>query len=246
MTTITIAVLHRIDSDFWSKPHHEGDLRKVATLTQTKSAIEDDNDVENMMGYAFHLTNSIDKPWAEANSDRLAIEDLPDELSGWRSTSVGDVMRVTDGDVVQDWFVAPMGFEKIELKPGLRAYLIDAAAQAVTEIEYLESETSLEQMYKLIGCELVDTVHLDRRGTVAFVDDEGLLNEDQQNFWLFDAFEGGQAFAGNAVVLGTGPEGQSVSPRMPLEVLQKHVTFKRRDELQPHQYTPEMHFQILN
>lgn len=125
----------------------------------------------------------------------------------------------------------------------LTAILIDATNRTVTAVDY---DDTLEHMYKLIGCDLIDTVYLDDKGTVAFVDDEGLL-KDPDDFWLWKPFgEHAQAFAGNALVLGTGREGETISASMTADYVRERVEFKRKDDLRREQFAPHMQFIPLN
>lgn len=102
----------------------------------------------------------------------------------------------------------------------MKAYLIDPFAKTVSEIEYDGNYTSI---YKLISSESkkVDTftcVNINEQEDTIFVDDEGLLgNLATQYFFSFN----GNLLAGKGLVLGTNEEGESVSPQVSLNDMQK-------------------------
>ena len=102
----------------------------------------------------------------------------------------------------------------------MKALLINAKEQTV---EFIDYEDSLEEMYKLIGCDCIDAVDFipckDKKGKpyvpTMFVDDEGRLNEEWSEGLVFPcglghSMEWPRIIAGNGLVVGIGPEGENV------------------------------------
>lgn len=113
----------------------------------------------------------------------------------------------------------------------MKAYLIDAVAKTVTEVEH---NGDYREIYTFLGCDLFTVVRLDStesetdRGDGLFVDDEGLM-KPQAHFFKIAGFD--QPLAGNGLVLGTDDEGESTAPAMTLAELQAIVTFHSAEEL---------------
>lgn len=135
----------------------------------------------------------------------------------------------------------------------MNAYLIDPEAKTITLVDYAEPEESLDAMYKLLGCDTVTVIYLDDKGTVAFVDDDGLL-KNPQHFWRWSPYgQDAQSFADKALVLGTDlspeAEGNTIGVDLteyPLAKIQALVSFKHRSELTEREFAPFMHFIQLN
>ena len=81
----------------------------------------------------------------------------------------------------------------------MRAIKIDPVAKTITEIELAQNPNeTLQELYDLIGCDLVELVQLDR-GIIMAVDEEGKLKEIKGGF----TFPGwGTVIAGTGIVLG--------------------------------------------
>ena len=81
----------------------------------------------------------------------------------------------------------------------MRAIKIDPVAKTITEIELAQNPNeTLQELYDLIGCDLVELIQLDR-GIIMVVDEEGKLKEIKGGF----TFPGwGTAIAGTAIALG--------------------------------------------
>ena len=107
----------------------------------------------------------------------------------------------------------------------MKAFLIDPKAQTITEVSYSGAYT---EIYKHIEADLFDVVTVNREGDGIFVDDEGLLKE-QEFFFLHKGYP--SPLAGRGLVLGTNREGESVSPKMTIEDLRNDVLFLTRDDL---------------
>lgn len=94
----------------------------------------------------------------------------------------------------------------------MKAYLIDPFAQSVTEVEY---SGDYNQIYRLIDCSVFTTVEFNDFADTVFVDDEGLINGKQQEFFLISGYR--QPLAGKGLILGTNDMGESVEPSITLD-----------------------------
>ena len=81
----------------------------------------------------------------------------------------------------------------------MRAIKIDPVAKTVTEIELTQNPNeTLQELYDLIGCDLVELVQLDRDIIMA-IDEEGKLKEIKGGFTFLGW---GTVIAGTGIVLG--------------------------------------------
>lgn len=81
----------------------------------------------------------------------------------------------------------------------MRAVKIDPVSRTVTEINLTQNPNeTLQELYDIIGCDLVQLVQLDR-GIVMVVDEEGRLKEIKGGF-TFIGWE--TVIAGTGIVLG--------------------------------------------
>ena len=108
MKNFTITVIH---ASFLE----EGETAKAVAKVTTSGL-----DLFQATEYAYRYTNNVDGSWSmkigeDANDDVEVIAPLIQhngKAFGLRSTSVGDVMIVDDGEGFTDWFkVAGFGFE---------------------------------------------------------------------------------------------------------------------------------------
>ena len=111
MKNFTITVIH---ASFLE----EGETPKAVAKVTTSGL-----DLFQATEYAYRYTNNLDGSWSmklgeDANDDVEVIAPLishKGQTYGLRSTSVGDVMIVDDGEGFTDWFkVAGFGFEPCE------------------------------------------------------------------------------------------------------------------------------------
>ena len=81
----------------------------------------------------------------------------------------------------------------------MRAIKIDPVAKTITEIKHAQKPNeTLQELYNLIGCDLVELVQLDR-GIIMAIDEEGKRKEIKGGF----TFPGwGTVIAGTGIVLG--------------------------------------------
>ena len=81
----------------------------------------------------------------------------------------------------------------------MRAIKIDPVAKTITEIELAQNPNeTLQELYDLIGCDLVELIQLDR-GIIMVVDEEGKLKEIKGGFTFLGW---GEVIAGKGIVLG--------------------------------------------
>lgn len=99
----------------------------------------------------------------------------------------------------------------------MKGYLINPFDQTIKPVT-LEKENTLQQIYTLCECRLIDAVYSIDDHTV-FVDDEGLFVENQRYFKLC-----GQPLAGKALVLGVNEEGDSTDVKLWVEdILEERI-----------------------
>ena len=81
----------------------------------------------------------------------------------------------------------------------MRAVKIDPASRTVTEIDLKKNPNrTIDELYEIIGCDLVELVELDR-SIIMVVDEEGKCKEVQGAFTFIGS---GMIIAGTAVILG--------------------------------------------
>ena len=79
------------------------------------------------------------------------------------------------------------------------AVKIDPVSRTVTEIDLKKNPNrTLDELYEIIGCDLVELVELDR-GIIMVVDEEGKCKEVQGAFTFISS---GMIIAGTAIILG--------------------------------------------
>ncbi|MBC8638256.1 hypothetical protein IAG25_15650 [Caballeronia sp. EK] len=108
----------------------------------------------------------------------------------------------------------------------MKAYLIDPFMQTVTEFERDGSGTQdrLQELYKAIGCDLVQAVYPDdTEGDVIYVDEEGLFKPEQALF--FCTLWPHQPLVGRGVWVGTARGGYDADPRMSLDYVREHIVW---------------------
>lgn len=102
----------------------------------------------------------------------------------------------------------------------LEAILIDPSTQSITRTTIPDG---LEGLYETLRCETVDAIDLGS-GITLWIDDEGLLKDNQSFFELINF---GQPIAGTAVILSTDKDGESISvdARLTVDHVKKVVSF---------------------
>ena len=97
-----------------------------------------------------------------------------------------------------------------------KAILIDSVNKEVREVEVTGG---LKNIYKLLDCTLIEA------GTYLgsdciYVDEEGVIAGKENGFTIDD-----QLFVGSGLLVGTDEQGNSVSPLLSKEALNKKVKF---------------------
>ena len=81
----------------------------------------------------------------------------------------------------------------------MRAVKIDPDNRTVTDIDLKKNpNNTLDELYSIIGCDLVELIQLDR-GIIMVVDEEGKLKEIKGGFTFLGW---GEVIAGTGIVLG--------------------------------------------
>lgn len=122
----------------------------------------------------------------------------------------------------------------------MRALKIDAEKRLITEIDIPEGQL-LERAYAEIGCDMIEVAFNFAAGNDSYdsvyVDEEGLLKDDPP-YW-FTIKGAHQPFAGNGVVAGVDPDGETVAARITIEQLQSKVRFWTLGEIRAAMLTGE-------
>jgi hypothetical protein len=115
---------------------------------------------------------------------------------------------------------------------GMKAYLIDSAAQTITEIEY----SGLAALQSLIGG-YIEVAWTWQNGDVVYVDEEGLL-KPQSAFFRLAPRRDGQPLAGNGVLVGREQAAKNADgyitlpPTTSLDALRSQVQFLSYEQVQ--------------
>ena len=108
----------------------------------------------------------------------------------------------------------------------MKAILVDPGAPTVTEADY---DGDLESLYRIIGCSLVDHVHLD--GDISdgsngmFVNDEGLLRDPPPEHFFTIETEFGRTdpIPGKALIAGADSDGNPTDTTMTPEEVKARI-----------------------
>ncbi len=98
----------------------------------------------------------------------------------------------------------------------MKAIFINAEEETVSEVEV----DGIESWYKLLKCELVESVLLNSYGDSIIVDEEGMLKKPT----IFYKF-GEKPIAGSVLNIGVDDEGESTEPVILLEQVKANVSF---------------------
>lgn len=112
----------------------------------------------------------------------------------------------------------------------MRGILIDPFTRSIKEVE---TTASLDQVYALLGVDLITVVTWDMDHAL-FLDDEGLLksNEEQSYFHVDGA---NQPFAGRGLIIGDN-YGDNRSATLTVEEVRSRVTFLDSAAVEPTEY----------
>ncbi len=107
----------------------------------------------------------------------------------------------------------------------MKAILIDSINKEVKEVEIGKG---IDEMYKFLQCDCFTIAsYLDNEDAI-FVDDEGLLKE-QDNFFTFEGAH--QPFAGNGLIMGCDEMGESEDCKVSYNEVKNKVKFYSKYEL---------------
>lgn len=111
------------------------------------------------------------------------------------------------------------------------AILIDPETREFREVS-ISKTNELNQMYELIGCDLVEAARVlppNATRDVIFIDEEGMINgHPKAFFWV----KGSQTpLAGKGLVIGSDSRGNYISPSTTLEWLHENVVFVSRSPI---------------
>lgn len=108
----------------------------------------------------------------------------------------------------------------------IKGILIDPKAKTITEVESTTG-FELKEIYALLGCDLITSFGIHGYDS-ALCDDEGLLKGDEhmEQAGCYTLKGAGQShFVGRTLVVGTGNEGETISPESTIKQLQDLVVW---------------------
>ncbi len=105
----------------------------------------------------------------------------------------------------------------------MNAIFINAGERSVTAIEL---ENSLQSMYDIIGCRLIQVVEY--RDELIVCDEEARLKPWDHGFELAD-----WRICGNALILGENDDGDFAATKLVAEDVSKEIRFFGREERMP-------------
>lgn len=123
----------------------------------------------------------------------------------------------------------------------LTAILIKPNDRSIETVEIQSNGDDWQDIRKLLECEYIDRANVGYY-ELLWVDDEGLLTNPNPNGYfqlLNDAGLPVRTFAGNGLLLGTDPAGNSVSTKLSLEVVRQHVAFIEHADIDPDDIEPK-------
>ena len=106
------------------------------------------------------------------------------------------------------------------MESNIKAILIDVYEKEIREVDY---DGTLDFIYFNLACRTFDVVSVDDVNGI-FVDDEGLLRQNQLYF-EYSASDRVFQLAGNGLILGVDDEGNSISPTLTIEDVKSKVNF---------------------
>jgi len=115
----------------------------------------------------------------------------------------------------------------------IKGILIDVEKKEIREIElpHGDSMTFLHALHREIKCDCVTSCEgaiFQKIHHACFVDDEGLLKETPLGAF---SFGNGRPYAGNAIIVGIGPRGESIGHTLKLEEFRDLVKWRDVKEL---------------
>lgn len=107
----------------------------------------------------------------------------------------------------------------------MKAFLIDPFQKQISEIEY---SGIYQDIYSLLDIDLFTVVTITGDRDAIFVDDEGLLKDPEKQSFFYVSHESGilhghVMLAGKGLVLGCNNDGESVEPKITIELLKERI-----------------------
>lgn len=110
----------------------------------------------------------------------------------------------------------------------MNAYLIEPVARTISVVN---TDFSLQSIYALLGCKLISTAVGQANGDLMFIDDD--VSEDVHEAFRIGSWE----IYSRALVVGTDQEGETTSPKTPIEKFDAQVHW-----LGPKMFEPNIAF----
>lgn len=105
------------------------------------------------------------------------------------------------------------------------AYLIIPETRSIEAVEMRGGSDHLQDIYRLLDCQLITTAALDEHDTI-YCDDEGLLHGPVYQF--FGVSGNPQPLAGRGLVVGLDADGNDCAPRLSLAEVKERTYFIER------------------
>lgn len=101
------------------------------------------------------------------------------------------------------------------------AILIDVVNKSISQVTI----NHYKEIYNVIGngCNTFDCPYQFDNGDTLYVDDEGLLHENVHGCFMFDGWR--IPCVGNAIILGTNDEGESIDCKSTIEEIKNKIKF---------------------
>lgn len=100
----------------------------------------------------------------------------------------------------------------------IHIFIIDPKLKTIETVE-LKPEDQLQQVYNLIGCEVIEPVNFGR-GDAVYVDEEGTFRKDLTP-WFFM----GKSLVGKGLIIGSDDQGEWTAPKCTIAEITEHVVF---------------------
>lgn len=126
----------------------------------------------------------------------------------------------------------------------MKAIKINVATQTVEEVTMSKD---YKEIYSLIGngCNLFCCPVEFANGDTLYADDEALLNENLEGCFVLEGFS--YPICGNAIILGSDEEGESVSAKTTVDDILSQIIFGNKEVAEQHRQkamssSPEIYF----
>lgn len=124
----------------------------------------------------------------------------------------------------------------------IKGIFIDVKNQTITETTIL---TGLIPIYKLLNCRVVDIIHLSDNSGI-YIDDEGLLIDEDMVEGYFTIKGKGQFYAGSGLLVGFDELRSDTSTTLTVEQVKKLVTFYTPEQVPQANKEPKMIFMTID